>query len=803
MWLQQIKITLRHLLKHKNYTWINVLGLTLSITVCLLLFKVVFYELSFDKYHENADQIVHIICEEHYHDGTIALNTAVQVPAMDEVNAMVSQFEKTARLHFFSPQVNVPDESGNIRLKFNISEGTNIAMFAEPSFFEIFNWTWLAGSPKGLSEPNTVVITKSIAERSFDNWESAIDQTLRINEELIVTVKGIVEDAPSNSDLNVKMAISFQTLINQPMLRGYEGDWHNISTNDQMYALLSNPELLDEANSQLKKVAAARNVDSDNKRYYMAEPLNEMHFNTQIGAAIGKKRLAMLGGIGLIIAIMACFNFINMATAMAASRAREVGVRKTLGSSSRSLVFQFLGETTAVVLIATLAGVGMAYLLQRFLPLISSVPKDWPLFADPNMVAALAGTCVLIILLAGSYPAWLMSRFQPVKALKSKVQQQQIGGLSLRKVLVMCQFAIAQILIIGTIVTAYQMQYIRKTDLGFNPDLVYNVNMNTDSLYLPRFKTFKEKLLAVPGVESVAFSNDQPSSENYWMGNFNYDNKAEDEPFSVQLKVGDENYLKTYGMKLAAGRNLMPSDTVREVMINRHMAEKLGVQNPEDIIGKNLRIGRNANLPIVGVVENFNSSTLRESYNPIAIYQRDSWYYSVGIKLHPESVESTVPEIEKLYNELFPETVFEGVFFDESIANFYEAEQRFTTLSQIFTLIAILISCLGLFGLSSLIAVQKTREIGIRKVLGASVSGLVGLLSKDFLWLVLIAFVVSAPLAYYIMNAWLQDFQFRIDFEWWILPAAGLLSLIIAMFTVSIQSLRAATMNPVDSIKTE
>lgn len=803
MWLQQIKITLRHLLKHKNYTWINVLGLTLSITVCLLLFKVVFYELSFDKYHQNADRIVHLLAEEHYHDGNVGINTAVQIPAMDEVNSMVPQFEKTARVHFFSPQVNVPDESGNIRLKFNMTQNSGIAVYVDPSFYDLFDWKWLAGNPQVLDEPNQVVLSKSMAERCFENWESALNKVLKINKDVFVTVKGIVEDAPDNSDLDVKLGISYETLVQNPSLRGYEPDWHNISTNDQMFALLSDPGLLADANLQLKKVAAKRNENADNKRYYFAEPLEEMHFNTQTGAAIGKKRLAILGGIGLIIAIMACFNFINMATAMAASRAREVGVRKTLGSSSRSLVLQFLGETTAVVLIALSLGIGTAFLLQRFLPLISSVPIDWPLFADPKMLAAVAGTCILIILLAGSYPAWLMSRFQPVKALKSKIQQQQIGGLSLRKVLVMCQFAIAQILIIGTIVTAYQMQYIRKTDLGFQPDLVYTLSMNPDSLYRPGFKTFKEKLLALPGVLSMAYSNDQPSSENYWMGNFTFDNRSESEPFNAQLKIGDPDYIQTYGLKLAAGRNFFPSDSTRELLINRHMAEKLGFRQPEEILGKSIIVGRNTNLTIVGVTENFISSTLRESYTPIMIYPRESWYYSAGIKLHPESITSTVKEIERMYNEQFPDTVFEGVFFDENIANFYEAERRFTTLSQIFTLIAILISCLGLFGLSSLIAVQKTREIGIRKVLGASVSGLVGLLSKDFLWLVLIAFIISAPLAYYVMNAWLQDFQFRIDFEWWILPAAGILSLIIAMFTVSIQSLRAATMNPVDSIKTE
>lgn len=803
MWLQQIKITLRHLLKHKNYTWINVLGLTLSITVCLLLFKVVFYELSFDKYHQNADRIVHLLCEEHYEDGNIGMNTAVQIPAMDEVNSMVPQFEKTARTHFFSPQVNVPDESGNIRLKFNMTQNSGIALYTEPSFYEIFDWTWLAGSPEVLKEPNQVVISKSMAERCFESWESALNKVLKIDKDLILIVKGIVEDAPDNSGLDVKLAISFETLVLRPLLRGYEPDWNNISTNDQMFALLTDAAQLDAANEQLKKVGAKRNEELHNKRYLLAERLDEMHFNTQTGAAIGKNRLAMLGGIGLIIAIMACFNFINMATAMAASRAREVGVRKTLGSSSRSLVFQFIGETTAVVLIALALGVGAAFLLQRFLPLISSVPIDWPLFADPKMLTAVAGTCVMIIFLAGSYPAWLMSRFQPVKALKSKIQQQQIGGLNLRKVLVMCQFAIAQILIIGTIVTAYQMQYIRKTDLGFQPDLVYTLNMNPDSVYRPGFKTFKEKLLALPGVQTVAFSNDQPSSQNYWMGNFTFDNRSESEPFNVQLKIGDIDYLETYGLKLAAGRNFFPSDSIKEVIINRHMAEKLGFQHPDEILGKSIIIGRNTNLTIVGVTENFISSTMRESYNPIAIYPRESWFYSAGIKLHPESISSTVKEIEKLYNEQFPDTVYEGVFFDEQIANFYEAERRFTKLSQIFTLIAILISCLGLFGLSSLIAVQKTREIGIRKVLGASVSGLVGLLSRDFLWLVLIAFLISAPLAYYVMNAWLQDFQFRIDFEWWILPAAGVLSLIIAMFTVSIQSLRAATMNPVDSIKTE
>ena len=377
------------------------------------------------------------------------------------------------------------------------------------------------------------------------------------------------------------------------------------------------------------------------------------------------------------------------------------------------------------------------------------------------------------------------------------------GGGSLRKSLVVLQFMIAQGLIIGTLVTVSQLDYIRKMDLGFQPDLVYTTNVSYDSISGPRFETFKQKLLQIPGVESASFGSDVPSSGNTWASNFALGRGKDDAQFNTSIKYCDPDYFKTYGLRLLAGRVLQPSDTSREAIVNQTLLRKLGIHNPEEVLGKELKLGGRRWMTVVGVVEDFNSHSVHRELEPITMTTRKEFYNVVGIKIHPENMTATTAAIQKVYDETFPEQVFEGEYFDESIAEFYRDENRFSLTCKGFALLAIFISCLGLFGLASLIAVQKTKEIGIRKVLGASVGSVVGLLSRDFLLLVLVAFAVAAPIAWWSMNQWLQDFVYRVSIGWQLFAFTGMLALLVAMAAISFQAIRAALANPVESLRSE
>jgi ABC-type antimicrobial peptide transport system permease subunit len=462
-----------------------------------------------------------------------------------------------------------------------------------------------------------------------------------------------------------------------------------------------------------------------------------------------------------------------------------------------------MGETTLLVVMSVALGTLLAAMLAPQLKHISEVPDSLPFFADTSIWFFLILVTVVVSLFSGFYPALVLAGFNPIKALKSNTVPDRAGGGNLRKALVVLQFVIAQGLIIGTLVTVSQLDYIRNMDLGFQPDLVYRAAISYDSTSRPRYETFKQKLQQLPGVQSVSFGSDVPSSGNTWSSNFALGRGAQDALFNTSIKYCDTDYLKTYGMRLVAGRFLEPSDTMREYVVNQTLLRKLGIQNPNEVLGKDLRLGSLRWMSVVGVVEDFNSHSLHQELEPIVMSSRKEFYYAFGVKIRPENMNATTRSIQKIFDETFPEQVFDGQYLDESIAEFYRDENRFSTMCKGFALLAIFISCLGLFGLASLMAVQKTKEIGIRKVLGASVGSVVGLLSRDFLLLVFIAFVLAAPLAWWGMNRWLEDFVYRVDIGWYLFALTGILAVLVAMAAIGFQAVRAALMNPVESLRSE
>ena len=620
---------------------------------------------------------------------------------------------------------------------------------------------------------------------------------------------GVFADLPDNVDFRFPYLISYATLDNNANLFFHYEEWGSCSSNDQLYALLEDPTLLEEANAIISEVGKEQyaEVSRGGVRVHQLQPLSDLHYNEELQHSgnhrTSKRQLRILSFIGLLILIIGCFNFINLATAQAALRAQEVGVRKVLGSTPRQLVSQFMSETVFIVLIAVGLGTLLAQMTLPLLNEISSVPDNLPFLTDPKIIGFLALIAVTVTILAGLYPALVLAKFKPKRALRSSIANNEtIGGTIIRKSIVVSQFIIAQVLIIGAMLTVMQLNYIKNQDLGFDEELVYNFFFNTDSTTVARQDALRQALSAIPTVQSVSFNSDPPISRGTWASNFRYSSRPEDEPYSITMKFVDANYQETYGIQLIAGRWLSSSDTIRDAVVNMTLLKKLGVTDPNEVIGQEITMG-SKKIPIVGVTNEFHTHSLHKEHLPLILSSYKELYEAAGVKIRPDNLSKTVAAMQAAFDKVLPEQVFDGDFLDENVASFYESEERLALTYQIFGLIAILISCLGLFGLLTHAAHQRIKEIGIRKVIGASVLSIITLLSKDFINLVFIAFVIATPIAYYFMNQWLQDFVYRIELQWWMFALAGLVAIGIALLTVSFQSIKAALANPIDSLRNE
>jgi predicted permease len=802
------KIAWRNLLRHKAYSAINITGLAVGIAACLLIFVVVQYELSYDKFQKNYSRTYRIVTYTKNSDGSEQHNPGIPTPAVDALKTDFPQFEKIAAINStYGSQVTVLGDNPNsdVAASKKFIEDNNI-IFTQPEYFDIFNAKWLTGNAQVLNDPTSIVLDKTSAAKYFGEWKNATGKFLKLDNTVLLKVNGVIEDVPKNSDFPVKGFISYETFKRYGEKYGYSKEWGSLSSNHQVYVLLPQNANVTSIKNQLKTFTSKHfNPNARNQRAEILQPLSEMHFDYNYGTlgdhSTSKTILWTLSLIGGLIIIMASINFINLSTAQAVGRSKEVGIRKVMGSSRGQLIGQVIGETFMIVLFSIVLAIIIAKVSIPYLSNVASVPKDISLFSTGSTLFLLA-VLIVVTLLSGTYPAMIMSGFQPVLAIKSKISSANIGGLSLRRVLVVTQFAISQILIIGTIVAISQMNFVRNADLGFNKEAVLVLPSYSDSANLGRMKPLKDQLLQNPNVISVSFASDEASSDNNWASNFAFDHK-DDEDFPTFFKYGDEDYLKTFGFQIIAGKGYSQSDTIREVMVNETLMKKVGVTDPQKMIGKQLRIGGGNWLPIVGVVKDFKTNSLREEVKPLTITSARSNYFTLAVKLRTNNISQTASQIQKLWENTYPEYAFTSHFTDETIERFYRQESQLSLLYKIFAGIAIFISCLGLYGLVSYMAVQKTKEVGIRKVLGASVGSIVVMFSKEFTLLISIAFIIAVPVAWYFMDGWLQNFVYRIHMGVGVFILAIVSSLIIAWITVGYRAVRAALANPVKSLRTE
>jgi putative ABC transport system permease protein len=800
-----IRIAWRNLVRRKAYTAINISGLAIGIAACLLLFTVVRYEMSYDSFHSNNDRIYRIVTQDKLSDN-VFYTPGIPFPALDAIRIDFPNITTGALLANYSSQVTVLGKNGNSTnsdKKFIEPSGV---FYANPQFFQVFQYKWLAGSPSVLAEPNNTVLTQKMAEKYFGNWKDAVGQYLKLDNAIVSKVSGILQDPPANSDLLLGVISSYESAKKHPELYNYSTDWGNTTSNFQLFMLLPQGVSSQTVQQQLA-VFGKKNYHDDGPavRQNFLQPLSEMHFDNRYGNlgdhVTSKSTLWTLSLIGVFIIIMACINFINLSTAQAVGRSKEVGIRKVLGSNQRQLFWQILGETAIMVIVAVLLAIVIATAFMPSLKHVASIPEKLDLF-NWQTAGFIGLIIVAVTILSGSYPSFVVSRFNPSLALKNKMTSATVGGISLRRGLVVLQFAISQILIIGTIVAVSQMNYVQHADLGFNKESVLVLNHNSDSALVSRQLAFKQKILQIPDIQSVSFSSDVPSSDNNWSGNFAVDHKP-DEQFNIYRKAGDEDYFKTYGLEVIAGRAFTKSDTMNEIVVNETLVKKLGIKNPNDIVGKEIRSGRGNWKPIVGVVKDFKTNSLREDVKPTMILEARRRYGVTGIKFNTSNIVKTKTAVEAAWNQFFPEYAYTSTFMDESINNFYRQEQQLSLLYKIFAGIAIFISCLGLYGLVSFMAAQRTKEVGIRKVLGASVTNILYLFSKEFTVLIIVAFVIAVPAAWYLMNNWLENFVFRIKIGYGVFALAIIASVLVAWATVGYRSFKAALSNPVKNLRSE
>lgn len=790
------KIAWRNLKRNKAYATINVIGLSLGIACGILIFTIVSYHLSFDTYHKNKERVYRLVTE--FHNETIDYNRAVPQPLGKAFRNDYTFAEKTARVvDFENTLISLPGEKEII--KFVEEQGV---VFAEPDFFDILDFPLVKGNKEtALQQPNQSLVTQKIAKKYFGSEDKAIGKTIRLNNKTDFIITGILKDIPPNTDRRQEIYLSYDNLKDRnPWLAG-DSSWGGVYSGSQCYTLLKPSTTVTQVNKALlKTVKKFYRDDEVNEWQFKVQPLADIHFNAEFDGYADKKYLWALAFIGLFLIITACVNFINLATAQALNRSKEIGIRKVLGSLRGQLFWQFIAETALITIVATILACGIATFL---LPLINNLLKSEMIlnFSNWQLPVFLLLLSAIVTFLSGSYPGLILARFQPVLALKSKLSQKHIGGFSLRRVLVVTQFAISQVLIIGTIVIASQMNYSKKTDLGFDKESIVMLPLPIEDKV--KMNTLKTRLSGVGGVEKISLCFQAPAASSNNNTDVRYDNRAEDEHWGINMKFADDQYLSTFGLKLIAGRNIYPSDTLREFVVNETFVKKLNLQSPQEVIGKRLTINGDMTAPIVGVVKDFYSYSFHDDVPAICIMSRTQQYANAGIKINNKNIKPVLASFEKIWNETYPEYLYNYKFLDENVARFYEMDDIMLKLIQGFAFIAILIGCLGLYGLVSFMAVRKTKEVGVRKVLGASVSNILWLFGKEFSRLLLLAFVIAAPLAWWAMNKYLQDFKYQIKMGPGIFALAILSTFIIAAVTVGYRSIKAAVTNPVKSLRTE
>ncbi len=790
MFRNYFKIATRNLVKHKFYAIINVLGLAIGMTCCLLIFLYVQHELSYDTFHTKADRIYRLVTD--IKTPTETMNIGVAAAPMSAY--MKADFPEVADMVRL-------DDAGLLIQRGEQTFQEDKSIFVDSTFFRVFDFPLRQGNPNtALVSPFSIVLTEDAAKRYFGD-EDPMGQRLRMEGEYDLTVTGVMPNVPENSNFTFDVLLSLSTRLEKLYPERAE-QWDNFGY--ESYVLLSEQANPLELESKLPGFLAQHMDDYIEEYSLFLEPLPDVYFSERGAPQTGSlTNIKIFSVIATFILLIACINFMNLATARATERAKEVGVRKVVGAMRWQLIGQFLCESLLLSILAFIIALLASELLLSAFNQLAGKTVASSIFQNLYYLPLFGGVALAVGLLAGLYPALVLSGFKSVAILKGRFSSSQ-RGVWLRRTLVVAQFAISIMLMVGTAVVYTQLDYMRNQTLGFKKDQMLVIDFRFDGEVQQKIETFKQQLGNNPKVQSVSASSSVPGEGNN--GAFSeIENPAGDmQASNVNLFYVDHDFLNQYQMPLAAGRAFsrdFATDTAA-LIVNEALVRSYGYASPEDIIGKRFaQWGVEGD--IIGVVKDYHFRSLQQAIEPMTIRLEPKRVRFLSLNIAADDMPRTVAALEQQWQTLAPQRPFNYFFLDESFNQQYRAEVRFGELFVYFAGLAIFIACLGLLGLISYTIVQRTQEIGIRKVLGASESSIVRLLSKDFLALVLVAFVVAVPVAWYALDQWLADFAYRVAMPWWIFALAGLLATLIAMLTVSFQSVRAATANPVDSLRSE
>lgn len=793
-----LKSTFRHLLREKTSTLLNLAGLTLGITCSIILMLIISYHSGFDQYHARKNRIYRIV-NQGEDNGHLTFHAGIPAPLRD---AFANDFPEAEEIIFTSYRagalIRVP-QPGKPDAKFQEEAGV---VFTESGFFRIFDRAIISGDAKSpLDEPNKAVISRRFAEKYF-NCTDVLGKLVEFGDQAY-SVSAVMENAPDNTDLPFDLMLSYITI----KAANDEKGWNSIWSDEHCYFLLKEGEHIEDLKARLIPFTKKYRGD-DHKGQFMVFPLTEFHFDTRFETytyqTIPRPVLFILGVIAAILILTACINFINLATADAIKRSKEVGVRKTMGSTRTQLVVQFLGETALVTLIAMVCSLALAQLVLGFVNPFLELNLRLDLTSNPMLVGFLVITLLFVPLFAGFYPAMVVSSYSPALALKNKITNNASGGFYLRSALVVFQFFISQFFIIGTIVLIRQTDFFLEKDLGFAKEAILVVPVpgseGSNEQVISTRRTLKEQVAAVAGVESVSLGSATPFSGEVNKTVFRKPDDATE--YTTQYKQVDGDYLNVFKMELLAGRNVEDGDTITGLVANESFARLCGYENPEEVVGKMVTLYRR-DYPVVGVVKDFNTSSLQNKIEPTLLFNSARHYRTMAIKVNTSRVAEVVEAVKQRWEETYPDQLFEYSFMEENIRTFYDGQRRMTRLLALFTSIAIFIGCLGLFGLVAFMTNQKTKEIGVRKVLGASVEHILFTFSWSYVRLILAGFLFALPLGWFAMEQFLNEFAYRIPLSPAIFVAAFLVTIAISLLTVGYKSFRAAVANPVKSLRYE
>ncbi len=807
--------TLRNLKRHKVNTLINTVGLAVSIACAISIFALIRHELSFDHFHSKADRTYRVVGHYQSPDGlvkqghvTFPLASAIRedVPEARLVSQVYNEMEAV---------VKVPTENGNYKL----FEEDEMA-YADPFFLQTFDYTFLAGNAEqALEASEDVVLTRELADKFFgnqyeDRYAELLGKTLLINKHPH-EISSVIEDIPRNSNVTFNLLLPYQTFEN--LNKDWVDNWYNTNSGSYVFITMEEGQTPEEVEKRFPQlVSKYYNEKTATRKSFHLQPLTDIHTNEDYDGTVYTTPSVLITAfvmMGIIVMLTACINFINLATAQSVRRAKEIGIRKTLGSLRRQIIVQYMGETLLLIVIATLIGLWLA---QEFILAFNSylsVVIDYGLQLDYTVFYFLVALLLLTVLLAGYYPAQVLASFRPAEALKQSFSAKNTGfagKFSLRKTLVVVQFVISQILLIGTIVVAAQINYAREGDLGFRKD-------NIIMAYLPendwqKVEAFRQELSNYSDIRHYSFFSAPPmSSSNSW-GSYYNPADLSDEKHGLLRKFIDPSYIQTFDLELLAGRNLTENDKVflndstkrYNALLNEEAVRTLGFTSPEAAVGNVIRAGERE-IFVAGVLKDFFTTSLQNKIQPsILSYVTNSPNF-VALHLHEAKSVHELPYLKAIWEKMYPDQFFTAYTMKDyfTVGAFYVIEDVMYQAFRIFSFLAIMIGCMGLYGLASYLALQRQKEIGVRKTMGASVRHITLLFTKEFTYLVIIAFLIAAPLGYLTMQAWLETFAYRIDLSVWFFVLTFGASLLIAWLTIGYKSLTAALRNPVESLRSE